>query len=115
MTSNKKKELRDSPDWERFAGAVLEEVNDKFDAILEQTADIPDVKKDIADVKKILAKWEPDIELIPIIFEEVGKLRHGVETLKEATKLLGRNTEEIEQLTERVATLEKEIAAFRTR
>lgn len=103
--SKKKKELHDSPEWERYAGAQMEEMKDMFRVIVEQTSSISQIREDLDRV----LTWEDDIKLIPIMFEEVGKLRQDVEILREAIKLIGKNTEEIERLVQRVDKLEQEI------
>lgn len=97
------KEIRDSSQEAMYFGGLMEDMNDKFQAILENTKDIPKIRE---DVNRILT-WEDDIKLIPAIFEEVGELRKDVETLKDAMKLLGRSDERITQLEQRIAALEQ--------
>lgn len=106
-----KKELKDSEDWQRYTGVLLEDMNSKYDAILEYVKDVPDMKEDIV---RILT-WEDDIKLIPVMFEEIGKLRQDVEILKEAMRLVSKNSETIEQLIQRVETLEQQIDQLRAK
>ena len=42
------KDPRDSADWELYAGAQMEEMRDMFQAITEQTAEIPRMQKQLA-------------------------------------------------------------------
>lgn len=109
MAAKKKTELRDSPDWERYAGAQMEEMKDMFQIIMEQTAAIPKMREQIDHI----LTWEESINLIPIMFEEIGHLREDVEVMKEAMKLIGRNTEKVEKLEKRVKVLEQELQELR--
>ncbi len=72
----KKKKL--GPNSQGYTNALLEDVDDKFQTILEATAPIPKVQEQIG---KIL-EWESDVKLIPAIFKEVGSLRKDVEIIK---------------------------------
>ena len=99
------KRKTDTPEYERHHGMVLEEMRDMFKTISEQTQDIPAMKADIAEIKT----WEPDVKLIPAIFEEVGKLREEMEMTKKALQLLGRHDKRIESLDRRLLAVEQKI------
>ncbi len=101
------KEIRDSSEEAMYFGGLMEDMNDKFQAILESTKDIPLMNQKIDHI----LKWEEKINLIPAMFEEVGELRKDVEVLKDAMKLLGRSDERVNQLEQRIAALEQKTRA----
>jgi hypothetical protein len=53
MKSDKKQPPADTPEHERYLGALLEDMNSKYDAILEYVKDIPDMKEklDLLDTR----------------------------------------------------------------
>lgn len=75
----KKKQIQDAPEWQRYAGALLEDINSKFEIVLESTKDIPAMKEQINHIMT----WEDDVKMIPVMFEEIGHLREDVELIKE--------------------------------
>ena len=65
------KKLRDTPEKERHLAMIIEDIDDKFQTILEATAPIPKMQEQI---EHILA-WEEDIKLIPVIVKEARSSR----------------------------------------
>ncbi len=63
MTMRKRK-IIDSTAKERSLGALQEDMNDKFEIIMEATADIPAMQEQLKALPRILS-WENDIKLIP--------------------------------------------------
>lgn len=59
------------PNSQGYTNALLEDMNGKFQAIMEATAPIPKMQGQISEI----LTWEDDVKLIPAIFEEVGALR----------------------------------------
>lgn len=127
------KKQRDSSEKERHLGLVIEDIDDKFQIILEATAPIPKMQAQIEhiltweeDVKMIrpmmkqmgdmqkqinhMLEWEEDIKLIPAIFEEVGSLRKDLEILKAAMKLLDRHDKRLETIEKRLLVLEQKVS-----
>lgn len=97
------KEIRNSSDQEMYFGALLEDMREKFQIIIEATHQIPDMYTKITH----MMEWEEKIKLIPIIFDEVGSLRSDFETLKAAMKLLGKHDDRIKQMEARIQVLEQ--------
>lgn len=56
------------PNSQGYTNALLEDIDTKFQAVLETTQPILKMQEQIA---RILT-WEADVKLVPAIFEEVG-------------------------------------------
>ena len=96
------------PNIQVYTNALLEEVNEKFEIIVEATQPIPEMQKTLAAT-----------------FEEVGRLRLDVDELKRsvqdinqrlaileaALKLLDRHEEEVVSLRDRVEKIEASLAS----
>ena len=66
---------------------ILEEVRSQFKAIKEDTADIPKMKEDIAEIKVRLTKVENDIEVIKISLKNKTDLEE-TKTIAKELKIL---------------------------
>jgi uncharacterized protein YoxC len=104
------------PNSQGYTNALLEDMDDKIQAVLEVAAPIPQIQENIDSLQKQNEKseqrfdvWEKSIKLIPAIFEEVGSLRKDVETLKEAMKLLGRHDERVDNIDQRLSVVEQQV------
>lgn len=104
------------PNSQGYTNALLEDLDGKFQAILEATAPIPEMQKDLAKItdrvtttELRLDTWESSIKLIPTIFEEVGSLRKEVNALKEELKLLNRHDERLDALEQRLIAVEQQV------
>lgn len=117
----KKKKLRDSAEHERYIGAMWEDMNDKFKIVIEAVAPIPKMQEDIAllqqDVDGLkqnmdaVVAWKGNINLIPVMFEEIGAVRADLEVIKQEYKSKGKNDPRIAALEKRIARIEEKIAA----
>lgn len=111
MTKNDKLD----PNSEDYTNALLEDMNGKFEAILEATAPIPKIQEKVERIDEIqekverIERWEKNVNLIPAIFEEVGSLRKDVEILKEAHKLLDRHSQQLEDIEKRLKAVEHQV------
>ncbi len=104
------------PNSPAYTNSLLEDMDDKFQAILEATAPIPQIQDDLGKLKTInvsvkqrLDSWEANIELIPPMFEEVGSLCKDVEILKEALQLLGKRDNRLASIEQRLSVVEQQI------
>lgn len=88
-----------------YTNALLEDVNDKFQIILEATKPIPEMQEQISE----MLEWKSDIKLIPVIFEEVGSLRRDVEVIKEAMNLLDRHDKRLDVIEQRLTAVERHL------
>jgi len=112
------------PDSQGYTNTLLEDINDKFEAVLEATQPIPEMQKQIAIIPELQEKVALIPEMVRTLdatFEEVGRLRIDVEDIKRslgdinqrlavleaAMKLIERNSDEIEQLKKRVMAVER--------
>lgn len=105
-----------NPNSQGYTNALLEDVDDKFQAILEATQPIPKIQKDLTGVKerteaieKKMDTWEEHIRLIPTIFEEIGSLHQDVAIIKEAMKLLDRHDKRLDNIERRLSVVEQQI------
>lgn len=131
LKAMKNREKHD-PNSQAYTNAILEDMDDKLQAVLEVTAPIPKMQEQISsilewedDVKMIpemrkqigatqkqvdrIVNWEENIKLIPAIFEEVGNLRKDVEILKAAMKLLDRHDDRMEKIEKRLSVVEQRV------
>lgn len=99
------KNKRLNPNSQGYTNALLEDMNEKFQVILESTEPIPKMQEQINHI----LTWEEDIKLIPSIFDEVGELRKDVEILKAATKLLDRHDERLDNIDKRLSAVEQRV------
>lgn len=104
------------PNSQGYTNALLEEINDKFQIVLEATAPIPKMQEGQKSAQNITGKieekletWEEHIKLIPATFEEVGSLRKDVDILKEAMKLLDRHDERLDKIDRRLSVVEQRV------
>lgn len=100
------------PSSQAYTNALLEDIEDKFQAILEATQPIPKMQGQIASIQEQITEiltWEDNVKLIPATFEEVGALRKDVETIKAALKLIDRHDERIEKIEQRLSALEQRV------
>jgi len=104
------------PNSQGYTNALLEDIDDKFQTVLEATAPIPKLQKDVKTLQKKTTRiegkldtWEEHIKLIPAIFEEVGNLRKDVEILKEAMKLLDRHDARLDKIEKRLSLVEQRV------
>ena len=93
------------PNSQGYTNAILEDVDDKFQIILEATKPISRMQQNIA---RILT-WEEDVKLIPAIFQEVGKLRQDVEVIKQALEILGMQSKRLENIEQRLRVVEHSV------
>jgi capsule polysaccharide export protein KpsE/RkpR len=117
----KRKHMSDSSEHEMYIGGLLEDMNDKIDAIFEVTAPIPKMQEDIAllqhDVGGLknsmhaVLEWKKNINLIPTIFEEVGTIRADLENIKADLNREGKSDPRILALEKRIARIEQKIGA----
>ena len=106
------------PNSQAYTNAILEDMDDKLQAVLEVTAPIPKIQNDIAGLQKSnseielrLDAWDENIRLIPAIFEEVGTLRKDVDLLKAAMKLLDRHDKRMDKIEQRLSAVEQRVGA----
>ncbi len=95
-----------NPNSVGYTNALLEEVNDKFQTIMEATQPIPKMQEDINDIKQRVGRMEP---VLDAVFEEVGSLRQDVEVIKQAMKLLDRHDERLDVIERRLAAVEQRL------
>jgi len=95
------------PNSSEYTNALLEDIDDKFQAILEATLPIPGMQAAIERIEK----WEERVDLIPSIFEEVGSLRKDVEVLKRAHELLDRHDKQLVEIDRRLSVVEQKVGA----
>lgn len=79
-------EYTNNPNSPGYTNALLEDMNNKFQVILEATQVIPKIqqdveglKQDLEDVKEIVTDMQPKVDAT---FEEVGTLRLEVNEIK---------------------------------
>lgn len=66
------------PNSQGYTNALLEDIDDKFQIVLEATAPIPKLQEDVAELKETVRDMQPTLNAT---FEEVGSLRKDVEVL----------------------------------
>ncbi len=66
MTNRREKH---DPNSQEYTNALFEDIDSKFQTVLEVTAPIPKMQEDISDVKEQLSQMQP---VLDAVFEEVG-------------------------------------------
>lgn len=108
------------PNSQGYTNALLEDIEDKFQIVLEATAPIPKLQEDVSELKDIVRDMQPRLEVVedtvrdmqPTLnatFEEVGSLRKDVEVLKEAMKLLDRHDARLDKIEKRLILVEQQV------
>lgn len=104
------------PNSQGYTNAILGEMDDKIQTILEATSSIPQIQANVAGLDRRIGKieqtldaWKDQVKMIPTIFEEVGSLRVNVEAVKEDVGRLGRRDERLEGIEKRLAMVEERI------
>ncbi|MBI3255794.1 MAG: hypothetical protein HYZ63_02385 [Candidatus Andersenbacteria bacterium] len=97
----KKKQLRDSTEIETYFGGLMEDMNDKFEAILESTKPIPKMQEQINH----MLTWEENVNLIPAIVKQVGVLTKDGREAKQQISTLVKDSQEAKQ---QISTLVKD-------
>lgn len=95
--------LPEGSEQEMYFGGLMEDMREKFQIIVEATRSIPRMQEQI---DRIMG-WEEKVNLIPVIFDEVGSLRQDLEVMKQALELIGKHDERIADLEARIQALEK--------
>jgi uncharacterized protein YoxC len=122
------------PNSKEYTNALLEDIESKFQVVLEATAPIPKMQEDITSLKDTVGKMRPQLDAVTktvgemkpqldiltqtvgemkpqldAVFEEVGKLRKDVEIIKEAMKLLGRRDARLDKIDQRLVAVEQRV------
>lgn len=106
------------PNSEGYTNALLEDIDDKFQTVLEATAPIPKLQEDVAELKEVVGDMQPRLQAVEEVvtdmqpkvdatFEEVGALRKDVDIMKEALKLLDRHDDRMTAIERRLAVVEQ--------
>ncbi len=106
------KKSKHDPNSAEYSVALLEDMNHKFEILIEAVQPIPQIQKELREVREIVGDMQPKLdvtyEAIGSLFVQIEEIKNELALVKQALTLLGRDTSAIENLKLRVAQLEEQ-------
>lgn len=91
-----------------YTNALLESIEDKFQIVVEATQGIPRVEEKLDATFEEVGKLRVDVDVLNVALSDIHS---RLDVTEQAMKLLSKNTSEIDELRDRVETVESMISA----